>query len=116
MIRTVDTSDATFSELTNFAKAMKKVPVSCKVHIFNTMHIWSCLNTIFGCCQLTWGGGGGGDWAQRGYWLRQEYLHVVVNIFDWPMLFQDTPGFIVNRLLVPYMAEAVRMAERGECV
>ena len=88
--------------------------------MFNTMHIWSCLNTIFGCCQLTLGGGGGGggegNWAQRGCWLRQEYLHVVVNIFDWPMLFQDTPGFIVNRLLVPYMAEAVRMAERGECV
>lgn len=56
VIRTVDTSDVTFTELTNFAKAMKKVPVSCK----------------------------------------------------------DTPGFIVNRLLVPYLAEAVRMAERGD--
>ena len=28
--------------------------------------------------------------------------------------FQDTPGFIVNRLLVPYMMEAIRMLERGE--
>ncbi|KJH40882.1 3-hydroxyacyl-CoA dehydrogenase, NAD binding domain protein [Dictyocaulus viviparus] len=28
--------------------------------------------------------------------------------------FQDTPGFIVNRLLVPYMFEALRMAERGD--
>ena len=27
---------------------------------------------------------------------------------------RDTPGFVVNRLLVPYMAEAVRMLERGD--
>ena len=26
---------------------------------------------------------------------------------------QDTPGFIVNRLLVPYMMEAIRLHEKG---
>jgi 3-hydroxyacyl-CoA dehydrogenase len=31
-----------------------------------------------------------------------------------PVLASDTPGFIVNRLLVPYLAEAIRMLERGD--
>jgi 3-hydroxyacyl-CoA dehydrogenase len=27
---------------------------------------------------------------------------------------KDTPGFVVNRLLVPYLMEAIRMLERGD--
>jgi len=31
-----------------------------------------------------------------------------------PVLARDTPGFLVNRLLVPYLLEAIRMLERGD--
>lgn len=31
-----------------------------------------------------------------------------------PIDAQDTPGFVVNRLLVPYLIEAIRMLERGD--
>lgn len=56
VIRTSETSDATFNELAAFGKAVGKTCVSCK----------------------------------------------------------DTPGFIVNRLLVPYLMEAMKLYERGE--
>lgn len=41
-------------------------------------------------------------------------------IWDWGVAIgktciecKDTPGFVVNRLLVPYISEAIKMLERG---
>lgn len=55
VIRTPETSDATFDALMDFGKGVGKTPVAC----------------------------------------------------------DDTPGFIVNRLLIPYLAESIRLLERG---
>lgn len=40
----------------------------------------------------------------------QEYVQ---QIGKTPVLCKDTPGFVVNRLLVPYMLDAVRVYESG---
>ncbi|PVV03095.1 hypothetical protein BB560_002455 [Smittium megazygosporum] len=38
----------------------------------------------------------------------------VLSLKKAPVKCKDTPGFIVNRLLVPYMMEAIRLLERGD--
>ncbi|KAJ1922031.1 hypothetical protein H4219_000378 [Mycoemilia scoparia] len=38
----------------------------------------------------------------------------VASLNKAPVMCKDTPGFIVNRLLVPYLVEAIRMLERGD--
>lgn len=40
-------------------------------------------------------------------------VHFSAKVGKKPILAQDTPGFIVNRLLVPYLLYAIRMYESG---
>lgn len=55
-----------------------------------------------------WVGGGVGDGALV---LNLIVMQVCLIL---SVCLQDTPGFVVNRLLVPYLLESVRLFERGK--
>ena len=47
--------------------------------------------------------------------VAQQLKEFATEIGKTPVMCKDTPGFAVNRLLVPLMLEALRMSERGDC-
>lgn len=46
--------------------------------------------------------------------VMESLLDLCTRMGKTPVTCRDTPGFIVNRLLVPYMLESIRMLERGD--
>ncbi|WRT70189.1 uncharacterized protein IL334_007183 [Kwoniella shivajii] len=44
----------------------------------------------------------------------ESLREVTLRMGKSPVTCNDTPGFIVNRLLVPYLLESIRMVERGD--
>ncbi|VDM73704.1 unnamed protein product, partial [Strongylus vulgaris] len=43
-----------------------------------------------------------------------KLMQFCISLGKRPVSCKDTPGFIVNRLLVPYLIDSIRMLERGD--
>ncbi|MBC7396177.1 MAG: enoyl-CoA hydratase/isomerase family protein [Bdellovibrionales bacterium] len=91
-----NTSSLSVSEMQN---AMKNPSRFCGMHFFNPVHRMPLVEVIRGA---------------------QSSDHAVSQIFQFskqigktPIVVKDSPGFLVNRLLMPYLAEAAVMVSEG---
>jgi len=96
-ILTTNTSSMSVTEIAMATKRPEKV---AGMHFFNPAPLMRLVEVI------------------RGYHTNDETVHIVMEMAkkmgkEPVEVKKDTPGFIVNRLMMPHMIEAIRMAEEG---
>lgn len=97
VILTTNTSSMSVTEIAMATKRPEKV---AGMHFFNPAPLMRLVEVI------------------RGYHTNDETVHIVMEMAkkmgkEPVEVKKDTPGFIVNRLMIPHMIEAIRMAEEG---
>ncbi len=97
VILTTNTSSMSVTEIAMATKRPEKV---AGMHFFNPAPLMRLVEVI------------------RGYHTNDETVHIVMEMAkklgkEPVEVKKDTPGFIVNRLMMPHMIEAIRMAEEG---
>ena len=97
VILTTNTSSMSVTEIAMATKRPEKV---AGMHFFNPAQIMKLVEVI------------------RGYHTNDETVRTVMEMSrkmgkEPVEVKKDTPGFIVNRLLMPHFVEAIRMAEEG---
>ena len=97
VILTTKTSSMSVTEIAMATKRPEKV---AGMHFFNPAPLMRLVEVI------------------RGYHTNDETVHIVMEMAkkmgkEPVEVKKDTPGFIVNRLMMPHMIEAIRMAEEG---
>lgn len=79
------------------AKSTSRLDRFCGLHFFNPVPVMKLLEIVRTS-----------ETSEATYAVAMEFGK---NLGKTCITCKDTPGFVVNRLLVPYMAEAVRMLE-----
>jgi len=97
VILTTNTSSMSVTEIAMSTKRPEKV---AGMHFFNPAPLMKLVEVI------------------RGYHTNDETVHIVMEMAkkmgkEAVEVKKDTPGFIVNRLMIPHMVEAIRMVEEG---
>jgi len=97
---TILASNTSSLAISHIAEATKRPERFVGLHFFNPVPVMKLLEVVR---------------------TEQSNSDVVQAVSDWGVSLgktvvpcKDTPGFIVNRLLVPFLFEAVRMVERGD--
>ena len=85
--------------ITELAAATKNPARVIGIHFFNPVHRMQLVEVVTGRDTSP-------ETAQRA-------LRFVQKIGKLPVLVKDSPGFLVNRILLPYLTEAARLFERG---
>jgi 3-hydroxybutyryl-CoA dehydrogenase len=96
-ILTTNTSSMSVTEIAMATKRPEKV---AGMHFFNPAPLMRLVEVI------------------RGYHTNDETVYIVMEMAkkmgkEPVEVKKDTPGFVVNRLMMPHMIEAIRMAEEG---
>ena len=94
------TSNTSSMSITEIAMATKRPEKVAGMHFFNPAPIMKLVEAI------------------RGYDTNDETIRVVMELAkkmgkEPVEVKKDTPGFIVNRLMIPHMVEAIKMLEEG---
>jgi 3-hydroxybutyryl-CoA dehydrogenase len=97
VILTTNTSSMSVTEIAMATKRPEKV---AGMHFFNPAPLMRLVEVI------------------RGYHTNDETVHIVMEMAkkmgkEPVEVKKDTPGFIVNRLMIPHVIEAIKMAEEG---
>lgn len=97
IILTTNTSSMSVTEIAMSTKRPEKV---AGMHFFNPAPLMRLVEVI------------------RGHYTNDETTHIVMEMArrmgkEPVEVKRDTPGFIVNRLMVPHMLEAIKMVEEG---
>jgi 3-hydroxybutyryl-CoA dehydrogenase len=97
VILTTNTSSMSITEIAMSTKRPEKV---AGMHFFNPAPIMKLVEVI------------------RGVHTNDETIHIVMEMTkkmgkEPVEVKKDTPGFIVNRLMIPHMVEAIKMLEEG---